>query len=110
MEKSPELASLRYALALYSQSTDALIKTFVTTQHSQGDHTLHIMKGGLEGLNLMRFPHTLLFPVLPVHDGMGIRITANEKIRPDRGKFATFCRFTSLKEACCTQPVCDWLI
>uniref|UniRef100_A0A665UKR8 Unc-13 homolog Ba (C. elegans) n=1 Tax=Echeneis naucrates TaxID=173247 RepID=A0A665UKR8_ECHNA len=55
VEKSPELASLRYALSLYSQSTDTLIKTFVTTQHSQ------------------------------VHDGMGIRITANEKTRPDRG-------------------------
>ncbi|XP_069562116.1 protein unc-13 homolog B-like [Brachyistius frenatus] len=55
VENSPELSSLRYALSLYTQSTDALIKTFVTTQHSQ------------------------------VHDGMGIRITSNEKIRPDRG-------------------------
>ncbi|XP_077418627.1 uncharacterized protein LOC144049512 isoform X5 [Vanacampus margaritifer] len=55
VEKSPELSSLHYALSLYSQSTDALIRTFVTTQREQ------------------------------VHSGMGIRITANEKVRPDRG-------------------------
>nr|XP_057926171.1 uncharacterized protein LOC131127881 [Doryrhamphus excisus] len=55
VEKSPELASLRYALSLYSQTTDALVRTFVTTQRSQ------------------------------VHGGMGVRITANEKTPPDRG-------------------------
>ncbi|XP_077572098.1 uncharacterized protein LOC144196007 [Stigmatopora nigra] len=55
VEKSPELESLRYALSLYSLSTDALIKTFVSTQRQQ------------------------------VHSGMGIRIMPNEKIRPDRG-------------------------
>ncbi|XP_061622904.1 protein unc-13 homolog B-like isoform X16 [Phyllopteryx taeniolatus] len=55
VEKSPELSSLSYALSLYSQSTDALIRTFVSTQRQQ------------------------------VHSGMGIRITANEKTRPDRG-------------------------
>uniref|UniRef100_A0A3B4B176 Unc-13 homolog Ba (C. elegans) n=1 Tax=Periophthalmus magnuspinnatus TaxID=409849 RepID=A0A3B4B176_9GOBI len=56
VEKSPELASLQYALSLYSQSTDALIRNFVSTQRSQ------------------------------VHDGRGIRITNNEKTRPERGK------------------------
>ncbi|XP_030623958.1 protein unc-13 homolog B [Chanos chanos] len=55
LEKSPELSSLRHALSLYTQTTDTLIKTFVTTQHAQ------------------------------VHNGKGIRITPNEKIQPSRG-------------------------
>ncbi|XP_069369708.1 protein unc-13 homolog B-like isoform X8 [Paralichthys olivaceus] len=55
LEKSPELSSLRHALSLYTQTTDTLIKTFVTSQHAQ------------------------------VHNGKGIRLTPNEKIQPSRG-------------------------
>uniref|UniRef100_A0A8D3BN40 Unc-13 homolog B n=1 Tax=Scophthalmus maximus TaxID=52904 RepID=A0A8D3BN40_SCOMX len=53
LEKSPELSSLRHALSLYTQTTDTLIKTFVTTQHAQ------------------------------VHNGKGIRLTPSEKIPDD---------------------------
>ncbi|XP_058528161.1 protein unc-13 homolog B isoform X9 [Ochotona princeps] len=55
LEKSPDLQSLRYALSLYTQTTDTLIKTFVRSQLAQ------------------------------VHDGKGIRFTANEDIRPEKG-------------------------
>ncbi|XP_028001931.2 protein unc-13 homolog B isoform X1 [Eptesicus fuscus] len=55
LEKSSDLQSLRYALSLYTQTTDTLIKTFVRSQTAQ------------------------------VHDGKGIRFTANEDIRPEKG-------------------------
>ncbi|KAJ8794447.1 hypothetical protein J1605_018900 [Eschrichtius robustus] len=55
LEKSPDLQSLRYALSLYTQTTDTLIKTFVRSQIAQ------------------------------VHDGKGIRFTANEDIQPEKG-------------------------
>ncbi|KAM8763626.1 protein unc-13 homolog A isoform 2-T2 [Rhynchonycteris naso] len=55
LEKSPDLQSLRYALSLYTQATDLLIKTFVQTQATQ------------------------------VHGGKGTRFTLSEDIYPEKG-------------------------
>uniref|UniRef100_A0A8C4NZE4 Unc-13 homolog A n=1 Tax=Dicentrarchus labrax TaxID=13489 RepID=A0A8C4NZE4_DICLA len=55
LEKSPDLQSLRYALSLYTQATDKLIRKFVLSQSAQ------------------------------VHGGKGIRCTANEDTPPEKG-------------------------
>ncbi|XP_046713536.1 protein unc-13 homolog A [Silurus meridionalis] len=55
LEKSPDLQSLHYALSLYTQATDKLIKTFVQSQNAQ------------------------------VHGGKGIRFTNSEDVYPEKG-------------------------
>ncbi|XP_031430278.1 protein unc-13 homolog A isoform X3 [Clupea harengus] len=55
LEKSPDLLSLHYALSLYTQATDKLVKTFVQSQNAQ------------------------------VHGGRGVRYTPSEDVYPEKG-------------------------
>lgn len=58
LEKSPDLLSLHYALSLYTQATDKLIKTFVQSQNAQGN--IKIFTVSLWGtLNLLNLPVSL---------------------------------------------------
>nr|CAD7589310.1 unnamed protein product [Timema genevievae] len=57
LEKSSELQSLRYALSLYTQTTDTLIKTFVTSQANEDTLSLDEGSVGEVSIQVDLFTH-----------------------------------------------------
>lgn len=72
LEKSAELQSLRYALSLYTQTTDTLIKTFITSQIHEGTLILNC--------NIIRHP----FAQTAILGGSGEKETVKLLAQPAR--------------------------
>ena len=88
VNKSEDLKSLKHALSLYTQTTDALIKNFITSQTKQGKRLRPSNQETFMNINVFSHSHTLLSDTSNAAEGpVGeVSVQVDLKTHPSTGE------------------------